>query len=411
MDSSSLRGASESCRACNALDALVNAYWLADSMAAAERIAREWTRLQPGSPRAWSVLQAQLMYQGREEQARDAMRMVSRLQGTESYWPREFLTAIRRGDFVTADSILRRPGIEHGNTLWFSTLSLRNQGRLQDALVAAREMRLSQRGATAAGVVSLPEAIVLFDLGRFKDAAAAFDVIAATPSVEGETSERIARNRAWNLTHEATALAAAGDSAAVRLLADSIQRVGAQSMYGRDQRLHHYVRGLLLRARGQLPAAVDEFRRGIYSLTDGYTRNSYELARSLLALHRPDEAIAVLRPAFNGSIQGSNTYITHTELHELIAQAFEQIGQPDSAATHYRYVVRAWASRTRPSALGGTTRAFGSAYEGRLTALYRGYEVLDVFFCANHARIDAWRQNEAERLKQARLNLEATWTS
>ena len=108
------------------------------------------------------------------------------------------------------------------------------------------------------------------------------------------------------------------------------------SAYGRDQRLHHYVRGLQLRARGQLPAAADEFRRGIFSLTDGYTRNSYELARTLLALGRPTDAIAVLQPAFRGSLQGSNLYITHTELHEVIAQAFEQAGQPDSAAVHYR---------------------------------------------------------------------------
>ena len=100
---------------------------------------------------------------------------------------------------------------------------------------------------------------------------------------------------------------------------------------------------MITRARRRAPSKV-----GRSSVTDGYTRNSYELARTLLALGRPTDAIAVLQPAFRGSLQGSNLYITHTELHEVIAQAFEQAGQPDSAAVHYRYVVRAWAAADSP---------------------------------------------------------------
>jgi hypothetical protein len=61
-----------------------------------------------------------------------------------------------------------------------------------------------------------------------------------------------------------------------------------------------------------------------------------------LALNRADEAIAVLRPALRGGVDGSNTYVTHTVLHEALAQAFEQAGQRDSAVAHYRMVEAAW---------------------------------------------------------------------
>jgi len=66
------------------------------------------------------------------------------------------------------------------------------------------------------------------------------------------------------------------------------------------------------------------------------------MARSLLELHRPAEAIAVLRPAIRGGVDGSNTYVSRTELHEALAQAFEMAGQGDSARVHYQAVEHAW---------------------------------------------------------------------
>jgi hypothetical protein len=35
-------------------------------------------------------------------------------------------------------------------------------------------------------------------------------------------------------------------------------------------------------------------------------------------------------------------YLTRTETHELLAKAFDAIGQRDSAAAHYAIVERAW---------------------------------------------------------------------
>jgi hypothetical protein len=80
----------------------------------------------------------------------------------------------------------------------------------------------------------------------------------------------------------------------------------------------------------------------VLSLTDGYTQINLALGRSLLALRRPAEAVAVLRPAIHGGVDGSNTYTSRTELHEAMAEAFEQAGNRDSAMAHYRTVEQAW---------------------------------------------------------------------
>ncbi|HSQ29771.1 MAG TPA: hypothetical protein VLN49_07975 [Gemmatimonadaceae bacterium] len=46
-------------------------------------------------------------------------------------------------------------------------------------------------------------------------------------------------------------------------------------------------------------------------------------------------AIAVLQPALRGPLDASNLYVTCTELHELLAQAWDAAGARDSAAAHY----------------------------------------------------------------------------
>jgi predicted Zn-dependent protease len=139
-----------------------------------------------------------------------------------------------------------------------------------------------------------------------------------------------------------------GDTAGFSALADSIMGFGAQSMLGRDQRLHHHVRGLLLAARGRPVDASKEFRLAMHSPTQGFTRTNVELARALIAMHKPLEAIVVLRSALHGPLDASNFYVTHTELHDALGRAWALAGNADSAAVHYSYVARAW-SKADPS--------------------------------------------------------------
>ena len=150
------------------------------------------------------------------------------------------------------------------------------------------------------------------------------------------------RHLAWYLTHEATSRAAAGDTASLPRLADSLEVLGRRSAYGRDRGLHHHVRGLLALARGRREEAAASFQRAMYSPTFGYTRTNLELGRVLTTLGRPREAVAILAPALRGELEASNLYVTHAELHEALAQAYEAAAEPDSARAHYAWVAKAW---------------------------------------------------------------------
>src|SRR5688572_4108740 len=80
----------------------------------------------------------------------------------------------------------------------------------------------------------------------------------------------------------------------------------------------------------------------MFSPSEGYTRTNLELARELITLGRAPEAIGILRAALHGPIESSNLYVTQTEIHEMLAKAFERAGAPDSAAVHYGRVAAAW---------------------------------------------------------------------
>jgi predicted Zn-dependent protease len=154
----------------------------------------------------------------------------------------------------------------------------------------------------------------------------------------------VARALSWPLSHAATAWAAAGDTAQLATLVDSLTRLHVLESYVRGRRLHHHARGLLLRARGRDAEAAVELRRAIWSPTVGYTRTNLELGRVLVRLGRPREAAAVLAPALRGDLESNNYYVTHTELHEALGQAFDAAGQRDSAAAHYAWVAAAWSA-------------------------------------------------------------------
>ena len=199
---------------------------------------------------------------------------------------------------------------------------------------------------------------MLFEMGRYREAAALFDSTSRWEA-PNENESQLGRSRAWSMTHAASALAAAGDTGGLAARADSVRASGARSGYGRDQRLHHHVRGLLLAARRQDDAAVEEYRRAIYSINQGYTRTNFALATVLMRQRKWSDAIAVLQPALRSPLEASNYYVTRTELHELLAQAWEAMPGPaarDSAVAHYTIVAKAW-SRADPMFADRSARA------------------------------------------------------
>ncbi len=338
------------CRVCTALGQMAGSYLYWDSTDAAIRQARRLIRLRPDAGAGWSVLVEPLLREERLQEAEAALARVNALMpGGTAAGPALNRDRIRWGRFEEADRELQYDlhnsiqSVRSGGR-WLLLLSLRNQGRLKEALALAKEGRVpgSNQVVPGIGADGVHLAIVPYEMGESTLAAERFRRMAEANQTLPRPVGFKARTVTWLYTLAGAAYAAAGDTAVTRRLADSVEVIGRGSIFGRDPLLHHFLRGLLLQRGGKHAEAVEEFQRSLFSLTDGLTLTNLMMARSLIALGRGREAIAVLRPAIRGGVDGSNTYVTRTELHEALAQAFEQAGIRDSAVAHYRAVEQAW---------------------------------------------------------------------
>jgi tetratricopeptide (TPR) repeat protein len=337
------------CRVCSAIGGLGISYLWWDSIPAAERTANRLLAFRPAEGASWAALIEPMLRQGRRAEAEAAIARADKLSAVKgNFQPWLDRDLIRWGRSAELEARLlyelgTTPPDLRGEGPWLLALSLRNQGRLRDAQGLAAEGVLPGIHPRLDGhrdIVTL--AIVAFEQGRPAESARRFlDMLGDDRASDRPIGPR-SRAMAWHMALGATALAAAGDTAAVRALADSVERIGRSSNTGRDLRLHHFVRGLLLQQQNRHADAVEAFRRSLFSVTDGYTRTNLEMARSLTAVRRHAEAIAILQAALRGGVDGSNTYVTHTELHEALAHAFHTAGRRDSAAVHYAVVERAW---------------------------------------------------------------------
>lgn len=335
MDTLGVRNAVLPCRACDALAGMTAAYSLADSMPAAERSARAWTRLQPSAARAWVYLATAIEYQGRFDEAVSVRRNAMALRPgdrVDLVYPAR--VHLRRGQHDRADPMFRQrmsegPVAVAREASWYLIMSLRQQGRLREAIEIAREFN-----------DSLSEAMVRLEMGHARVAAAFFEGQAAHLLVDTVVPRHDAR--IWRLAHAATARAAAGDTAALKSIADTIAALGVHTAAARNNKLRHYPLGLLYAARGDHHAAVRAFERSVNSLTNGYGRLNLELARSLLAINQPRRAVAVLEAGLRGPLDAGNYYVTHTDFRELLGAAYEAAAMPDSALVMYQRVLSAW---------------------------------------------------------------------
>jgi hypothetical protein len=197
----------------------------------------------------------------------------------------------------------------------------------------------------------------LLGAGRADEAAETFE--ASVRGYEEFSASRIARDNAWYLTQAGMARAAAGDTLALAALAERVERLGARSNYARDQRLHHYLRALLARARGAPEGDVERhLRAATYSLAKGYSRINLELAECLLRQRRYEEAAAIAAAALHNSMESNGMYATRTDFHELLGRIWYAAGEPDRAAAHLHAAREAW-------------RAADSIMKPRLTRLDR----------------------------------------
>ncbi|MBA2683712.1 MAG: hypothetical protein H0U66_04410 [Gemmatimonadaceae bacterium] len=351
-DSSPGDGGPPFCASCVASEQLVSAYQLADSLPAAEIVARAWSKRKPQSIAAWSALRDVLAREGHESDADDAERELVALDPKTDADVSAAIIAVHADEFTEADHLLSQR-MQYGSAdaeetaLWWMVIVRRNQGRLVDALVLAHRFASLEKPPPQTAAIA--EAQIAFEQQRFRDAANQFEALAALPPIPSPIEPgSVARHRSWFLTHAGTAWAGAGDTVRLAQLADEVGGSARLSAYGRDWKLPHYLRGLLWNARGDRAQALRELQHSIWSPTDGYTRANLELARASIGAGRAQEAAVLLQAALRGPIEASNYYVTRTELHELLARTFESMGYRDSAMAHYGVVARNWAFGDEP---------------------------------------------------------------
>lgn len=333
------------CQLCDDYWTLFHVYLWWDSTAAAERVARRFEASRPNLMHAYH-LQALLSARHGDSTSADTMyQKRAAITGIDPAFRIRLDLMLERYDIVERDArplLASKSEGDRGEGFWNYFMALRNQGRLHEAAALATDGWFA--GLPPLGVKhvrsAIHEAIVAMDNGDPQSAAALFGQ-ASVPDEKFPPGFR-ARDLAWRGARVGMALAAAGDLPGVASMADSVEAWGRQSVYGRDPILHHYLRGLIHAAAGRHAQAVREYRAAMYSQSLGFTRVNYELAGSLLALKRPRDAVATLQASLRGDPDASNLYISKTELHERLAEAFDQAGNRDSAAVHYRAVVAAW---------------------------------------------------------------------
>ena len=326
-------GTGPRCAACDALSGLIGAHLAVGALADAERTARRWIRLQPDATNPRYILGDVLALAGRSSEALDAITEAARLERTpgvaEMHRSRILIHASRYDDaaLLLREQLPMASGPRRRDLLWLLAIAEREAGQLDTALALARTFRRETLERSAGGLQArasvtpwaLLEGAILIDRREPRQAAALFDSISRWEP-EVASSSATARASAWALAHGGTALAQAGDTARLKRLIDTVRVKGEQSGFARDRVLHHYLRGLLLGARGDWPGAEAEHRLARVPQFSGYSRVHLELARALERQDRRDEAREVLQAALKGPFDGSGLYVSRTELRRRLTE-------------------------------------------------------------------------------------------
>lgn len=354
LDSLALEAGRGPCAACAGLAGLAWLRLYRGDLAGAEQAARRWVALQPDVPASWSMLAIALTYAGRYREALTTGRRALALsEGDPQYALRVGRTLVMARRFDAADSAARvwlaQPDSEyHANALDLQSIVLRERGQLRaaDRVIDTMTARYPETGELVL--------VKANDLGRLAEWGAATRIyeMSSHPVAPASGSDAPqsplapldgdgARAFCWHHALEADAIAPTGDTARLRVLADSIEMVSARSYYGRDWRLAHHVRGLIAMQAGRYAEAVREFQQAEWGVS-GWTVTNADLARAELARGAPRAAITALREAYEAPPNAMGRYAIRSELDLLMTVAFRRAGMADSSAVYARYVRRAW---------------------------------------------------------------------
>ncbi len=255
LDSLAIGLRSGACVPCVSFTRLSEIRMARGDLTGAESAARRYTEFAPGLPQGWMQLSVVLAAQGRYDEALSAAQRLDELGPDRSVWGAQRIRVLlMMRDWQTADSAVRAmrreatPGMLP-LALDLSATLARERGRHRAAVAALDSLAM----AGAPGVLDL---VAGNSLARLGDHAAAVRRFPANPpvappprGVEVRFVNLIGdrtRGFAWHRAHEADALAGSGQTARMQQIADSLEQLSGRSYYGRDWRLHHHIRGMLL---------------------------------------------------------------------------------------------------------------------------------------------------------------------
>jgi DNA-binding SARP family transcriptional activator/TolB-like protein len=352
LDSLAIASGDGPCVPCSAHSGLANLLAGAGDLAGAERLVRRWINLQPDLPSAWADLATIKGFAGDFDAALAAQRRAAELSNGEPEFVvrtgRLLIAARRYREADSAIAVLARMGrVMRDGTQDLRAVLARERGQHRAALgiMEAEKRRLSP--GVAGGAVDLvraqeyallgdaPRAVQLFE--SFTHSPRDAEPVSPVMSVAGD----VARAFTWHHALMADAVWESADTAWLRAVADSMERIGARSYYARDWRLHRHVRGLIaMRGRrwDEAMRQLDDARWGV----SGWTRSLAVYADAALAASRPVDAITALRDAYKGPLDAMGRYLPRSEIDFRMALAFRALGQTDSAATYAGYVRSAW---------------------------------------------------------------------
>jgi DNA-binding SARP family transcriptional activator/tetratricopeptide (TPR) repeat protein len=354
LDSLTMEAGSGPCGPCGAYGILTRLQWQQGKWGEAERSARRWVDLQPEAASSWGTLGILLGFRQRFAEANDALQRAVSLSGQDPAsldLVARMLVMSRQYD--AADSLISSWMAGSSPSLRSAAYDLRVQllrerGQFRESNAAID--RMGSDLPNGAGSMELVRGNSLGRLGEFAAAASLYERSSHPNSTAGVWPPRDSgvRGFCWHHALLADAIAPSGDTTRLRAIADTLATVCAKSFFGRDRLLHHHVRGLIAMQQGRWRDAEAELQQARYGVAETWTRTNAALATTELALNQPRAAIAALRDAYASPLDGMGRYEPRSEIDFLMAQAFRQAGEPDSAAVYEGYVRRAWRNPDPP---------------------------------------------------------------
>lgn len=350
LDSLGMEAGHGLCMPCLAFGNLTTARLNRGDWIGAENVARRWAELTPDMHVAWTNLALVQAYRGHFEDAFASLQHATALAPEEpgisivSAWLR-----LMSRDYAATETAIAAWDARGARAMHMQALDLRI------TLQRERGQFRAANAATQRAIVAFPE-LASLDLvrsdglvrvGECRQAVALLEGIThgGRPMHDDPAPGGASRAFAWHHALLADVIARSrdcGTTPTLEALADSIERIGGRSYYGRDWSLHHHVRGLIAERRGDYARAEDELRQAQWRIGDGWTRSQAELAKVQLGRGRFAEALATLRAAHAARPDAMGRYQPRTELDYLMALAFRRAGALDSAAVYEGYVRHAW---------------------------------------------------------------------